>query len=105
MEMHVAGIAPSYTTARNGFKVKADVTIRDAGGAAVPGATVTIKAILPNGQVITRNRPTNTSGVATHSVNSNLTGVYTFEVTNVVKSGWTYDAAANAETSDTIAVP
>jgi hypothetical protein len=103
-KMHVADIAPSYTSSRNGFKVKADVTIRDTAGAAVPGATVTIKAILPNGQVITRNRPTNSSGIATHSVNSTLTGAYTFEVTNVVKSGWTYDPAANVETSDTIII-
>jgi hypothetical protein len=105
MEMHVANILPSYTTGRNGFKVMAKVTVKDAAGLAVSSATVTTKVTLPNGQVITSNRPTNSAGVATHTINSNQTGVYTFEVINIVKSGWTYDASSNVETSDTIVIP
>lgn len=104
LEMHVSDIQPSYQLVRDSYRVKAAITILDAGGAAVSGATVTIKTTLPNGQQITRSRLTNNSGIATHTVSSKLVGTYTFEVTNVVKSGWTYDAAANVETSDAITI-
>jgi hypothetical protein len=104
-KMHVASIVPSFQPARSGYRVQAVVTIQDAGGAAVSGATVTANVTQPNGQTVTISRPTKSNGKATIFLNSNQTGTYTFTVTNVSKSGWTYDAAANVETSDTITIP
>jgi hypothetical protein len=103
--MHVANIAPQFQNVPGSFQVQATNTIQDANGAAVSGAAVTVDITLPNGSHVIRTKPTNTNGRASVSVRSSLTGVYTFTVTNVTKTAWTYDPAANAETSDTITVP
>jgi hypothetical protein len=103
--MHVANIVPQFQNVPGGFQVQAVVTIQDANGAAVAGATVTVDITLPNGNHVIRTKTTNTNGRASVLVRSSLTGAYTFTVTNVTKTAWTYDPAANAETSDTITVP
>ena len=73
--------------------------------APVAGATVTVVITTPNGSEVTRSRSTNSQGVAPFSVSARTSGTYTFTVTNAVKTGLTYDPAANAETTDSITVP
>jgi hypothetical protein len=84
--------------------VRATITIQDANNTAVSGAAVTSTVTQPNGAQVTRKATTNSNGRAVISINSRRTGTYTFTVTNVIKPGWTYDPAANVETSDSIRV-
>ena len=86
-------------------KVRAAVTIAEASAAPVSGATVTVVITTPTGSQLTRSALTNSRGVAAFSVSASPSGTYTFTVTNVVKSGLTYDATANVETTDSIIVP
>jgi len=103
--MHVSDIAPSFKSRTGSFQVRATVTIQDANNVAVSGASVTVNITQPNGAVVTQTRTTNTSGRANFSITSSQTGTYTFTVTNVTKTGLTYDPAANVETSASITVP
>jgi hypothetical protein len=102
--MHVSNLQPSFQPITGGFRVQAVITVVDASGTAVPGATVTVSVILPDRRVVSRTRTTGTRGRATAAVNSSLSGTYTFTVTNVTKAGLTYDPASNVETSDSITV-
>ncbi len=104
--MHVADITPTVTTLSNGqFRVRATVTIRDAGNAAVSGAAVTTQIKTPNGQIITRTGNTNPAGLFAQTITSRQHGTYTVTVTNVSKTGATYDPASNVETSDSVTIP
>ena len=109
--MHVASIDMTLSTrtaGRNKFtKALATITIVDASGNQVEGATVygswsgatsdtdsgvtdaTGKVTLESDEV--KNPPSGTT--------------FTFTVDDVVKSGWTYDPSNNTETSDSITVP
>ena len=99
--MHVSNIAPSIVRS----SVRASVTIADANAVRVAGATVTVVITTPTGSQLTSSRSTNSRGVAAFSAPASPSGTYTFTVTNVVKSGLTYDASANVETTDSIIVP
>ena len=99
--MHVSNIAPSVV--RN--SVRAAISIEDGNGAPVGQATVTVAITNPNGSKVTRSRSTNPRGTGVISIPARQSGTYTFTVTNVVKTGLTYDPAANSETSDSIAFP
>jgi hypothetical protein len=101
--MHVSAIAPKFQSARS--LVQATVTIKDAAGVPVPGASVTVVIDKPGGSQVTVTRPTNIQGKASVSTSATASGTYTFTVTGVVKTGITYDPGANAETSDSITVP
>lgn len=104
--MHVADITPTFQTLSTGqFRVRATVTIRDAGNAAVAGAAVTTQIRTPNGQVITRTGTTNNNGLTAQTITSRQHGTYTVTVTNVSKAGSTYDPASNVETSDSVTIP
>jgi hypothetical protein len=101
--MHVSSIAPRFVSARN--TVQATVTIVDAGGLRVAGASVTVVVTRPNGSRVTLSRTTNTQGAAFFSTRVTASGTYSFRVSGVLKAGVTYDAAANVETSDSVVVP
>ncbi len=104
--MHIANIAPSSQTLSNGqFRVRAAVTVKDAGNAAVADAVVTMQFTRPDGQMITRTANTNPAGVAASTITSSVTGTYTIAVTAVAKAGSTYDPGSNVETSDTVTIP
>jgi hypothetical protein len=70
------------------------VTVRTTSGAAVSGATVFITWRLPNGSTVSQSVATNSSGVATFTARSGR-GTYTLTVTNVTKTGYTFDAAGS----------
>jgi hypothetical protein len=99
--MHVASITPAL--ARN--NVRATVKVVDASGVALSGATVSLTINKPGGTQLLLSRATNRRGEAVFSGGAAVSGTYTFTVTNVVKSGQTYDPASNVETSDTLVVP
>jgi hypothetical protein len=101
--MHVSAITPKFVSKNH--TVQAAVTIKDANGIAVAGAAVTVVVTKPGGSQVTLTRTTNTQGTASFSTSATASGSYTFTVTGVVKTGFTYDPAANAETSDIVVVP
>ncbi len=110
--MHVADIGMGLNTRTVGKKNKftkavATVRIADASGNPVNGATVYgswSKATSDSDYGVT-----NASGevvLSSDEVRNAPSGtIFTFTVTDVVKSGWTYNSAANIETSDSIPVP
>ncbi|MGE5529280.1 MAG: right-handed parallel beta-helix repeat-containing protein [Patescibacteria group bacterium] len=78
------------------------VKIVDAGGAPVSGASVICHVAKPNGSGYDQGQTTGADGVAQFSKKTSggdPLGTWTVEVTNVTKSGWTYDASANVKTS------
>jgi hypothetical protein len=102
--MHVADIAMSLKRAGKNFNGVATVTISD-GGAPVPGATVSAQwsGATSDSDVGT----TDTLGrvrLQSNKVRKAPSGTtFTVTITNVVKSGWTYNAAIS-ETSGSITV-
>jgi subtilisin len=103
--MHVAGLTMSVLTSGRQKSARATVTIVDAGGQPVEGA-----AVSGRWSGLTTDSDTGTTAtngqVALQSNKTKLaSGTFTFTVTGVSKSGWTYDSAANVETSDSISIP
>lgn len=66
------------------------VTVRDESGNLVSAATVFVRWTRPNGSQVTQSAQTNSNGVASFSTSSGR-GTYTLEVTNITKSGMTFD--------------
>jgi hypothetical protein len=99
--LHVAGIAMSVAKVGNGKTATARVSIANSSGAPVNGATVTGSwSGLTNGSA---SGTTGTNGmVALTSAKSRQTGTFTFTITNVVASGYTYDSTKNVATSASI---
>jgi hypothetical protein len=102
--MHVASIDMSGTKTGQKWKAHATVTIFDDYNAPVPSATVYGHwSGAWTGDV---SGATGSDGKVTLSSGSVTGGgTFTFTVTNVVKTGWTYDPAKNVETSDSITLP
>jgi len=102
--MHVASIDMSGTKTGPKWKAYATVKIVDNNNAPVPSATVYGHwSGAWTGDV---NGVTGSDGkikLSSGSVTGG--GTFTFTVTNVVKTDWTYDPAQNVETSDTITLP
>ncbi len=72
--------------------VTGKVTVRDENGNLVPSATVTIRWNRPDGSQLTQNGSTDSLGVATFTTTGGR-GTYTLTVTNIAKSGSTFDPA------------
>jgi len=66
------------------------VTVKNQAGAIMQGATVSATWTLPNGTTKSQTATTNSSGIATFSVKSNR-GTYSLKVTNITKTGYTFD--------------
>jgi protocatechuate 3,4-dioxygenase beta subunit len=102
--MHVEAIDFTTQQTKKSEKLLITVTIFDEDLNPVSGATVSGDLTLPDSSTNTYSGDTETDGSVTfeYSVkNQQLpTGTYTFTVTEVVKSGSTYDSAQNVETSD-----
>jgi subtilisin len=82
----------------------ATVTVLDADGLPVEGATVYGHwSGLTSGDV---SGTTDANGQVTFksSLVKNASGTFTFTVDDIVKEGYTYDPSANKETSDSITV-
>ncbi|WP_310462794.1 PKD domain-containing protein [Sphaerotilus sp.] len=104
--MSVGNIAMSLTVAKSGTaNAQAAVKVLDKNGLPVSGATVTGNW----SGIVSQTRAsvvTGTNGVATFtSPTSSKTarGTFTFTVTSVTRSGYSYVPASNLETSDSIA--
>jgi len=103
--MHVDNIAMSTKTAGINVNAIATVTVVDVDGSPVAGAIV-------SGQWSGLTDDID-SGITDEngnvSLNSNrlkkASGTFTFTITEVVKSDWTYDPEDNVETSDSITAP
>jgi endoglucanase len=103
--MHVAGIVMSTRTRGKNVNAIATVTVVDADGIPVEGATVS-----GHWSGLTSDSDSGiTVSDGTVSLDSdkvrNANGTFTFTVDNITKAGWTYDFGANVETSDSITVP
>lgn len=72
--------------------VTGTVVVKDQNGAAVSGATVVTIWKLPNGTTQNQSANTGTQGNASFNIKGG-TGTYTVTVTNIIKAGYTFDAA------------
>jgi inhibitor of cysteine peptidase len=104
-KMHVSAIDMSYVKSGKSYVIYTEVSVVDATGLPVPSATVALKTTLPSGATTSSSRATGTDGTVTFSVKSKLTGTYISEVTGITHATYLYDAAANLETHETLAVP
>jgi len=102
--MHIQSIGMSIVRRGSLANGRADVLVVDGSGLPVPSATVSgqwsgltsdsdVKATSSNGHAIVDSDKVTRSGT------------FTFTVTNITKSGWTYDPAANVQTSASILNP
>lgn len=84
----------ALTAKASGSSVKATgkVTVKDGNGSAVGGATVAVTWNLPSGQTLDQSVVTNQKGLAAFTATS-IAGTYTLTVTNVTKTGYTFDSA------------
>lgn len=99
--MHVSNIAMALTVKSSTAQASATATVLDASGSPVPGATVTgtwsglvkgsSSGVTGAGGTVKLNSPT-----------SRKRGTFTFTITGITLPGYTYDSAANSETSDFI---
>jgi PKD repeat protein len=101
-KVHVAGIAMSLVKVNaTRYRGQAVVTVVDAAGKPVSGVVVngTWSGLVTG----TARGTTDSKGARTfQSAYSASPGTFTFTVTGLARSGYTYDAAANVETSDSI---
>ena len=98
--MHVGNINMVNTKSGPNYTIYTEVTVLDAGGVAVPAATVNIETLLPDSSAKSYSGETNIQGVITFKLRSKQTGTYTSTVTGISKDGWTYSSANNTETTD-----
>jgi len=105
--MHVASITMALKASRTNAYATATVTIVNASGKPLAGATVSghwsgATADTDTGVSSRTGKVTLTSNKVTRAPSGTT---FTFTVDNVSASGWTYNAAANTETSDSITKP
>ncbi|HEY6168907.1 MAG TPA: PKD domain-containing protein, partial [Verrucomicrobiae bacterium] len=100
----VSNISMSLVTLPSGTSGRAVVTITDSAGNVRPGASVTGSwSGLASG---TSTGTTDAAGnVSFTSKKTRKSGAFTFTVTGVGASGYTYDASRNVETSDSVINP
>jgi hypothetical protein len=102
--MHVANIDMSWSTQAVFYRAHATVTIVDVSSLPVEGALVYASwSGAYSGDV---SGTTDAAGTVTlDSGKVKNGGTFIFTVTDVVKSGWTYDPSSNIETTDSITCP
>jgi hypothetical protein len=101
--MSVGDIQFSSKAAKRSYSLSGTVLVK-ANGVAVNGATVTVQWTDPNGSTVTQTVKTNRSGLATFKRTVTAKGTYTLTVTNVTKSGYTYNASGNIVTTKSITI-
>lgn len=90
--MKVTSIALSGNVQGRKTSIVGNVTVRDAVGQPVVGATVRARWTLPNGGSTASSAQTDSSGRARFAI-SGTRGTYTLTVTDLVKAGYIFDAA------------
>ncbi len=103
--MHVSNIVPGYQPQGTANRVYAQITVQDANGVALSGATVTVDLTAPNNKHKTLQAVANNRGMAVPMLKSTLHGTFSFCVTNIAATGYTSDASLNTETCDSVVVP
>ncbi len=105
LTMHVQSIDLTSNSKGKKGNVFASVSIHDITGSPVSGATITVEFTGTDGTNTIATSSTDSSGAAQFKFNKLKTGnSFTLTVTNVVKSGLTYDPSSNIETSDSILI-
>lgn len=94
--MRVTGISLT-SKGRNFVTVTGRISVRDASGNPVSGALVSYQWTLPTGRTESATSLTDSGGTAVAYAYSRR-GTYTLTVTNVAKSGFTFDAAGSVLT-------
>ncbi len=89
--LRVSDITLSGTVTGNKATITGLVYVKDGSGQNVANATVAARWTLPNGNVKTVSAKTNSAGRVRFVV-TNARGTYTLTVTNVTRSGYTFDA-------------
>lgn len=92
--MKVTGIAMSGSVRGSTASISGTVTVKDGSGKAVSGATVYVTWKIPGGATRTASGKTASNGAVRFSA-SGPRGTYTLTVTNVAKSGITWDKAGS----------
>ncbi|MCS6845996.1 MAG: PKD domain-containing protein, partial [Caldilineales bacterium] len=85
-------ISLSSQARRYQVNVSGQVTVQSETGATVRSATVFVTWTKPDGSTVNQSATTNTQGRASFST-SGPPGLYTLRVTNITRSGWTFDPA------------
>ncbi|MBN1221031.1 MAG: tandem-95 repeat protein, partial [Anaerolineae bacterium] len=95
--LHVASIVVEVQVSWSRYQGVATITVVDQNGNNI-GSNATVVGTWTGPQPGTGSDATNSSGVAEISTSRvrNASGTYTFCVTNISKSGYTYDASANS---------
>jgi len=97
-DMHVASMSVSRAQQGKRFSGTCTVSVVDAGGQAVSGATVSVSYDGPNNGSL--NGTTGSNGSVSFSTGKvrNPSGEWCFEVTNISHASFSYDAGANVTT-------
>jgi len=103
--VHVGTIKMTFQDLGGRYLVFGTPKVLDQDGAAVPGALVSGQWTLPDGSTLDQQGTTGATGAVRFRAKSTQTGTYQFCVTDVSKTGYTYDPAQNGETCDSITVP
>jgi hypothetical protein len=90
-------IAAKATSTGTSVKAQGKVTVQDGNAAPVAGATVAITWNVPSGATVTQTATTNSKGLASFTT-TDISGAYTLTVTNIAKSGYTFDSASSVLT-------
>lgn len=93
--MHVKDITATTTTRGSNKFINSKVLIEDESGNVVEGATVTISITLSGSSVASSSSITGSDGYASFSNRFKTGGTYKITVSNVVKTGYTYDSSSD----------
>ncbi len=100
--LKVSSIALSSRPNGSKFTVDGRVTIKNAGNAVVSGARVYVTWTKPKGVTATQSATTDASGIALLSTSGGQ-GTYKLRITNLTKTGYTFDQA-NSTLSNSISI-
>ncbi len=99
---HIGSIETSFEHFEEYSYANAWITIEDAEGSPVVGATVTAEVARPDDATEIESGTTGSDGVVLLSHYTTLYGTYTFTVTDVQAEGMQYDSAANVVSSASV---
>ncbi|HNS49973.1 MAG TPA: M14 family zinc carboxypeptidase [Anaerolineae bacterium] len=103
--LHVHAMKVTYRQARVGYAISGQVKVLDQDRLPVGGAVVGGIYTLPNGSTQSAQGTTLSNGVALLKLKGPVAGTYELCVTDVVKSGYTYDPDQNRITCRTLVIP
>ncbi|MFO1485586.1 MAG: PKD domain-containing protein [Verrucomicrobiaceae bacterium] len=102
--VYVANIAMRLSSTKQGYQATATVTVCDQTGALKSGATVTGQWTGLTTGTVSKSTSRNGTAALTSARTKNR-GTFTFTVTGITLSGYSYAPSRNVETSDSISTP